>query len=61
MDKIYTDNKQICTDKPLKYAEVTYRVRGAIFEVYNTLGSGHKEQVYQKALEKEFEERKSRR
>lgn len=63
MNKIYTDYERIHTDirgnrPPLRYGEVTYKVRGALFEVYNTLGSGHKEQVYQKALEKEFEERK---
>lgn len=31
-------------------------MRGAIFAVYNELGYGHKEQVYQKALAKEFDE-----
>lgn len=49
---IYTDKKQINTD--LLYAELTYKIRGAIFSVYNSLGYGHKEQVYQKALEKEL-------
>lgn len=46
----------IYTDKPLIYADLTYKVRGAVFSVYNGLGFGHKEQVYQKALEKEFVE-----
>lgn len=46
----------IHTDKKLIYADITYKVRGAIFNVYNQLGYGHKEQVYQKALEKEFSE-----
>lgn len=55
---IHTDFKQIYTDlPPLRYGDLTYKVRGAIFEVYNTLGQGHKEQVYQKALEKELKER----
>jgi len=54
---INTDCKQICTDRPLKFGDLTYKVRGAVFEVYNTLGYGHKEQVYQKALEKEFKKR----
>lgn len=40
------------------YEELTYRVRGAIFTVYNELGFGHKEQVYQRALQKEFEQLK---
>jgi len=57
-------NKQIITDKisgnqaPLLHADLTYKIRGAIFNVYNTLGCGHKEQVYQKALAKEFNEMK---
>lgn len=38
----------------LLYAELTYKVRGSFFTVYNNLGYGHKEQVYQKALEIEF-------
>ena len=52
---INTDtNKKIYTD--LLYADITYKVRGAFFNVYNELGFGHKEQVYQKALVKEFTE-----
>lgn len=39
----------------LLYGDLTYRVRGAIFNVYNKLGFGHKEVVYQKALAKEFD------
>lgn len=50
MNRIYTDSKLI-------FADLTYKVRGAIFEVYNTLGYGHKEEVYQKSLAKEFERR----
>jgi GxxExxY protein len=42
--------------KKLLYEELTYRVRGAVFAVYNELGYGHKEKVYQKALAKEFKE-----
>ena len=49
-------NKQIHTDSKLIYADITYKVRGALFNVYNTLGHGHKEQVYQKALEKELKD-----
>ena len=53
--------KQINTDKKdkvkmgLLYEDLTYKVRGAIFNVYNELGFGHKESIYQKALIKEFE------
>ncbi|MCU0336874.1 MAG: GxxExxY protein [Sediminibacterium sp.] len=35
--------------------EVTYKIRGAIFEVYNQLGPGLLESVYEAALMKEFE------
>jgi len=44
----------IYTDKKLIFADLTYKVRGAIFAVYNELGFGHKENVYQKALSKEL-------
>ena len=38
--------------KPSKliYEDVTYKIRGAIFKVYNELGFGHRESVYRKAL-----------
>jgi len=42
----------------LIYADLTYKIRGALFNVYNGLGYGHKEQVYQKALAKEFNDKK---
>lgn len=48
--KIYTDGKA-----DLLYSNLTYRVRGALFAVYNELGYGHKESLYQKALVAEFE------
>jgi GxxExxY protein len=47
----------ITTNKKLIYADLSYSIRGAIFTVYNNLGFGHKEQVYQKALAQEFNER----
>ena len=45
-------------DKKLICADITYKIRRAAFNVYNILGFGHKEQVYQKAITKEFEEMK---
>ena len=38
----------------LIYEEETYALRGAIFEVYKTLGDGYLEEVYQNALEEEL-------
>lgn len=35
--------------------ELTYRIRGAVYEVYRQLGSGFLESVYEKALMIEFE------
>ena len=46
--------KQIHTD--FLYSDLTFKCRKAIFTVYNTLGFGHKEKVYQEALVQEFEE-----
>ena len=42
----------------LLYEELTYKIRGAMYEVHKALGPGHKEVVYQKALASEFESRK---
>ncbi len=41
----------------LIYAEETYAIRGAVFDVYRELGSGFLEAVYQECLEKEFKRR----
>jgi GxxExxY protein len=38
----------------LLYAEETFAIRGAIFEVYREMGNGFLEAVYQECLEKEF-------
>ena len=40
------------------YEDLSYKIRGCIFSVYNNLGFGHKEEVYQKSLAIEFEEEK---
>lgn len=42
----------------LLYEDESYKIRGACFEVYKTLGNGFLEAVYQEALAKEFELRK---
>ena len=38
----------------LLYPKESYKINGAIYEVYNALGPGLLEKVYQEALEKEF-------
>ena len=38
----------------LKFADKSYRIRGAVFEVYREMGCGFLEAVYQECLEKEF-------
>ena len=49
------DHSQIAADGgEYLYEDLTYRIRGAIYEVYNTLGPGFKEQVYHRALAKEL-------
>jgi GxxExxY protein len=51
MDKGGEKNKII-------YKELSYKIIGSLFEVYNTLGYGHPEKYYYKAIENEFQERK---
>lgn len=36
------------------YSDETYKIRGAIYEVYREIGCGFLEAVYQECLEKEF-------
>ena len=36
------------------YEDLSYKIRGCVFTVYNNLGFGHKEDIYQKALALEF-------
>lgn len=38
----------------LKYEEESYRIRGAVFEVYREMGCGFLEAVYQECLAKEM-------
>ncbi len=38
--------------------EISYEIRGAIFDVYNELGPGLLESVYHSALREEFSDRK---
>lgn len=38
----------------LIYPQLSYKIVGTLFNVYNELSYGHKEKVYQKALAEEF-------
>ena len=42
----------------VRYADEAYRVQGAVFEVYRTLGAGFLEAVYQECLALEFAARR---
>ncbi|OGZ12622.1 MAG: hypothetical protein A3D67_04435 [Candidatus Lloydbacteria bacterium RIFCSPHIGHO2_02_FULL_51_22] len=46
------------SDKKIMYKDLSYVLQGLFFSVRNDVGSGHKEQIYQKALEKELERNK---
>src|SRR3989344_4938599 len=36
------------------FSDLTYKIRGCFFTVYNGLGTGHKENIYERALAKEL-------
>jgi GxxExxY protein len=38
----------------LLYSALTYRIRGALYDIHKNIGFGNKELVYQKALYNEF-------
>lgn len=42
-------------EKKIIYAELSYRVMEAVFEVHNTLGPGYLEELYEEALTYELE------
>lgn len=42
------------------HKELSYKVVGTLFEVYNELGFGYQEKLYEKALEKSFTHEKVR-
>lgn len=42
--------------KNFLYEDLSYKIRGCVFKVYNILGFGHKEDVYQNALAAELKE-----
>ncbi|MFH1193345.1 MAG: GxxExxY protein [Candidatus Jorgensenbacteria bacterium] len=42
-------------ENKILYKDLSYKLQGLFFDIRNDLGSGHKESIYQKALEKELE------
>ena len=42
-------------DKKLIYPELSYKIVGCVFEVFNNLGPNHRESLYQKAVAKELD------
>jgi GxxExxY protein len=47
----------VVTEKIL-YKDLSYRLVGCVYEVYNKIGSGFKESVYHKALKIEFKDKR---
>ncbi|MEO6883953.1 MAG: GxxExxY protein [Bacteroidia bacterium] len=46
--------KEIIQNKKIIFPELSYKIVGAAFDVYNEIGGNHKELVYQKALFESF-------
>lgn len=46
--------KQTVRKPDLLYPEMSYRIVGCAFDVYNSIGSGHHEKYYQRALIEAF-------
>lgn len=47
-------NKQTLRRSDLLYPELSYKIIGSAFDVFNILGEGHHEKYYQKALVEAF-------
>lgn len=43
--------------KDLVYPDLSYKIIGCAFNVFNSIGGGHKERVYQKAMEVALKEK----
>lgn len=46
------------SENKIIYPELSYKIVGCLFEVFNELGSNHRESYYQKAVSNEFERKK---
>ena len=45
------------SNKLFLYRDLSYKIRGCFYDVYNELGPAHKEQIYQEALKLIFKEK----
>ncbi len=54
--KYFTNNANVnnVNDEKFIYKELSYRIVGLIYTVYNALGYGYREKYYERALAKEF-------
>ncbi|OGZ00789.1 MAG: hypothetical protein A3B13_00395 [Candidatus Liptonbacteria bacterium RIFCSPLOWO2_01_FULL_45_15] len=53
--QMVADDTQISADnEKFLYGDLTYKIRGAAFEVWNKIGPGFRESIYQKSLEAEL-------
>lgn len=52
MRRMTTNHSQYSHE--LLYPKLSYKLQGCFYTVYNTLGFGHKELIYQRALEEEL-------
>ena len=48
------DKSNLIKKQDLLYPELSYKIIGSAFDVYNELGSGHHEKYYEKALAQAF-------
>ena len=56
LTQIHADCTQMVADKDFLYQELSYKLVGCFYEVYNDLGPAHKEQIYHSALKIAFAE-----
>ncbi len=52
-----TNKNRIKADQKVLYADLSYRVMEAVFEVHNQLGPGFTENIYERALIFELEKK----
>lgn len=50
----YTNKEDTNKEEKVIYPELSYKIVGCLFEVYNECGGGHRENYYQKALQQEL-------